>query len=353
MGVDKNAIYKVHNGTDFDTINFQTVAEMIKMSGGNNLESIADLTYYVATTGSDTNDGLTSGTPFKTINYAISKIPALVRHKIDIYVADGDYPESVVLEGTGGHQSINIIGNVSLPTHVTIISFLDNNNANTSIKGFTATGILTVPYYCFAKIRPGYLNLSNSITANIKANSVGVYCSTGGLVVVSSTTISSKEKGFYATLGGKIISQNNSGSANVIVFSADTGGIISKAGTVPDGNDIDKASLGGRIFVGLAEPSLGANGYRCNDDGTIEQWGCLLNQTAGGTNYPQLPIAFPNAMTNIMAVYNTQDSSTNPTANAIYARPGTVGSLSQLKIRWADKDATTTDRNIYWRAFGY
>lgn len=39
MGVQKNATYKVHNGTDFDEINFKTIASQVKMASGIDLES--------------------------------------------------------------------------------------------------------------------------------------------------------------------------------------------------------------------------------------------------------------------------------------------------------------------------
>ena len=39
MGIQKNATYKVHNGTDFDEINFKTIASQVKMSSGIDLEN--------------------------------------------------------------------------------------------------------------------------------------------------------------------------------------------------------------------------------------------------------------------------------------------------------------------------
>lgn len=39
MGVQKNATYKLHNGTDFDEINFKTLASQVKMASGVDLES--------------------------------------------------------------------------------------------------------------------------------------------------------------------------------------------------------------------------------------------------------------------------------------------------------------------------
>lgn len=38
MGVQKNATYKVHNGTDFDTINFKTIGSQVKMNSGRDAE---------------------------------------------------------------------------------------------------------------------------------------------------------------------------------------------------------------------------------------------------------------------------------------------------------------------------
>lgn len=39
MGIQKNATYKVHNGTDFDEINFKTTASQVKTAGGSDVET--------------------------------------------------------------------------------------------------------------------------------------------------------------------------------------------------------------------------------------------------------------------------------------------------------------------------
>lgn len=39
MATQKNATYKVHNGTDYDEINFKTIASQVKMLSGVDLES--------------------------------------------------------------------------------------------------------------------------------------------------------------------------------------------------------------------------------------------------------------------------------------------------------------------------
>ena len=39
MGIQKIATYKVHNGTDFDEINFKTIASQVKTNDGNDVET--------------------------------------------------------------------------------------------------------------------------------------------------------------------------------------------------------------------------------------------------------------------------------------------------------------------------
>ena len=82
-----------------------------------------DLTFYVSTTGNDTNDGLTALTPFKTIEKALSLIPTVVDHTVTINLADGVYAENVVITGRAGVGSINLIGNTTAPDNTTILTF--------------------------------------------------------------------------------------------------------------------------------------------------------------------------------------------------------------------------------------
>jgi hypothetical protein len=93
----------------------------------------ANRTYYVATTGSDSNDGLTSGNPFLTIQKAINIISDSIDlngFKITIQVADGTYGAIILksLVGAVGYTSstvgnpltsfVEIVGNTVTPTNV-------------------------------------------------------------------------------------------------------------------------------------------------------------------------------------------------------------------------------------------
>jgi len=53
--------------------------------------TVADITYYVATTGLDTNDGLTAPTALLTIQEAINRVPKNIKHKVTIEVGAGNF----------------------------------------------------------------------------------------------------------------------------------------------------------------------------------------------------------------------------------------------------------------------
>ena len=83
----------------------------------------ANVTYYVATTGSDSNDGLTPGTPFATIQKAVDTIAAFDGAGVysgTIDVADGTYAESVTLRTLVGYTQVTIDGNTTTPGNVII-----------------------------------------------------------------------------------------------------------------------------------------------------------------------------------------------------------------------------------------
>ncbi len=84
-------------------------------------------TYYVAFTGSDSNNGLSSGSPFLTIQHALNVINSynLNGYTVTLNIANGTYGKFSLplLNGSG---AINIIGNPSTPSAV-IISSSDGN----------------------------------------------------------------------------------------------------------------------------------------------------------------------------------------------------------------------------------
>ena len=75
----------------------------------------ADMTVYVATTGSDTTGDGTSSKPYKTITYALSKIPkVLYGFTASIVIAEGSYDESLEITGYSGDLQLLIQGDVTI-----------------------------------------------------------------------------------------------------------------------------------------------------------------------------------------------------------------------------------------------
>lgn len=76
----------------------------------------APITLYVATTGSDSNDGLTVGTPLRNVTTALNKLPQTVKHTPTINVAAGTYTENVVLPQSLLSVNVTINGDAMAAT---------------------------------------------------------------------------------------------------------------------------------------------------------------------------------------------------------------------------------------------
>lgn len=99
-------IHLVYDGTKFQMIGSQATPLLA-----------APMTYYVATTGNDSNDGLTALTPFLTIQKAIDTVINfnLNGYSVTVNVANGTYPP-VDLKRLNGSGMVNIIGNTTTST---------------------------------------------------------------------------------------------------------------------------------------------------------------------------------------------------------------------------------------------
>lgn len=96
---------------------FVTDAEKTAWNGKANLvttpqQTTADVTYFVRTDGNDNNTGLanTAGGAFRTIGKALSVIPRVVNHIININIGAGTYNEEIGVGGLSGAGSISING---------------------------------------------------------------------------------------------------------------------------------------------------------------------------------------------------------------------------------------------------
>lgn len=99
----------------------------------------ANRTYFVATTGSDSNDGLTVGAPFLTIQKAVDVAAALDAsiYNVTIQCADGTYSMNrIILKPPVGSGTYTLLGNTTTPANCVL-----NNTANGSLgsTGFIST----------------------------------------------------------------------------------------------------------------------------------------------------------------------------------------------------------------------
>lgn len=101
----------------------------------------ADMFVYVSTTGSDTTGTGESTAPYKTITYALSKVPRdLGGYTATVNVADGTYNESVNITGyNGGYLYIKRNGAQELNNLCNIKSISVQYCSNVSVVGFNLT----------------------------------------------------------------------------------------------------------------------------------------------------------------------------------------------------------------------
>lgn len=82
----------------------------------------ANRTYYVATTGSDSNSGLSAGSPFLTIQKAINTIYTLDlnSYTVTVQLADGTYTAGMTFTKPIVGGTVQVVGNTTTPNNVVI-----------------------------------------------------------------------------------------------------------------------------------------------------------------------------------------------------------------------------------------
>lgn len=83
----------------------------------------ANRTYYVSTTGNDSNNGLTVGSPFLTIQKAVDDVCGLIdmgNYNVTIQLANGTYSTGITLKNYVGSGVVTIKGDSTTPTNVNL-----------------------------------------------------------------------------------------------------------------------------------------------------------------------------------------------------------------------------------------
>lgn len=124
------------------------------------LATTAEITYYVSPSGSNSNSGTSLSYPFKTLKYALNKLPKRLDHNVTINLASGTYTEAeVVITGFFGGGTLAIVGSWDNPTSRIFSNGIVINRVQArtefhgiaASKGFNALNSpIVIFYYCKA-----------------------------------------------------------------------------------------------------------------------------------------------------------------------------------------------------------
>lgn len=183
-----------------------------KMGGSIREKLTANTTFYVATTGSDSNDGRTVGTPFLTIQAAINHISTSIdcnNYNPTIQIADGTYAENVSTRQIIGTASVSLIGNTSTPANVVISPASGTAvqsatpGLNISISGVTLS---TTNGTAIHAVYTGRVTIAGEIVFGACGTGTHIYSDRCGLVEITSNyTISGSAAYHYRAVSGSRI----------------------------------------------------------------------------------------------------------------------------------------------------
>jgi len=182
----------VYDGTKMQIANY-------KLASNVQPSYTANTTYYVnASTGSDSNNGLSSLTPFATIQKALDTTAKynLNGYDVTINVAAGTY-SNIYLRPVNGSGTISLIGNPSSPSTVSIVGTLATAIWAQGVKNYIINGFAlssTGPNYSGGANDPGSgINMIQGSTLSVSNMQWGqtsgpqLYCQQGSVAAVGGT----------------------------------------------------------------------------------------------------------------------------------------------------------------------
>jgi hypothetical protein len=319
--------------------NGYTQSDIGALLGFKSSKTTADITYYVSTTGSDSNDGLTSETAFRTLQHAFDVLPNVILHAVTINLAAGTYNESIDFIGVGnGAIHLQGAGNTasiitgSMYINYTAAFRMDTIKIDTS--ALTNDGI-DCDNCTFLRIVS--CNFTGKTTGST-SYAINVYNGVGVALIEDCQAIN--YRGALTSGGGFVSSRNwRTGSGITYGISVDSG-TISKVGTQPNATT-PELSINGGLITGSIGQVLSTNGYQRLSSGLILQWGVAVNVPSGTVTQINLPITFP---TNIWVAFG----GINGAASGPFGVETNIDSTSKISFLHSFGIA----RNISWIAIG-
>lgn len=231
----------------YDTIDhlYQYLLSTILAGSLVHVRTTSNVTYYVnAATGNDANDGLI-GSPLKTIQAAINKLPPVIDHTVTINVAEGTYAENVSIAGFVGRGSILITGSGAALTDTHLVTSIGLTNCHCAVfveglKLNNASGFCVSVYGC-TRVRLRYLKMDVSATSYN-----GIYVESS-MTYITNCSLSNRNAAIAAWASSTVFSNENAGSGNTVGLQAAYASTIGKAGTQPSGTTAESSFGGGQI----------------------------------------------------------------------------------------------------------
>lgn len=215
-------------------------------------QTTRNISYFVdAASGSDSNDGLLSTTPFKTIKKAIELIPQLVNHSVSIFIKSRDYSNegTINLNGYFGSGSISIygafpseIGNTNSRAKILNIACQGCKNSNISLQFLETTissNSASILVNSCSSVSVTWCTMTNTSYAGVMVGAS--VCS------VSQSIISNQSSQAISSDTSLVLINDNTGTGNDVVLIARSGGVIYKRGTLPSGKTAEITNTGGQI----------------------------------------------------------------------------------------------------------
>ncbi|SHE66047.1 phage minor structural protein, N-terminal region [Seinonella peptonophila] len=220
---------------------------------GNNVvtKNFENITYYVnPVTGSDNNDGLATGTAFRSLQMAIDQIPEINEGVITINIASSSTLNEVIeLKGKSGSGRIVIdFGNSTLNGYIRIGSCLQRitlKNGTIIHNGEQHFEDSSV-YSCVRVLVSNWVVLDNM---TCHAKNLALYCVAaegGNMVVTNSRCFGATDSLVYATVGSAIKVVDVGGTGTVGLKASDSS-IIAGFGYRPDTTTPTANPQGGQV----------------------------------------------------------------------------------------------------------
>ncbi|MGO4269818.1 hypothetical protein AB4Z22_08240, partial [Paenibacillus sp. TAF58] len=304
----------------------------------------ANITLYVdASNGADNNDG-SAGSPLKTIQAAVNRIPQIVNNTVIINVATGGYTEDVLMEGFVGKGSITLNGNMTTPTNVSFSSIVVSRNlCTTTVQGVAATTTTSISFLAHRTL--GILfDTCITTVANSLGHAFSFNYSTGRV----QNCIGSNRSAFASissSSGSSVISINNAGTGNLIGLQSANGSFLTKSGTQPSGTTLEVISSG-TLTSGVLNP-WGDNTFANRSSASAFASGAQA-LTAGATTKVLYPSTNYDNLTELSSSRFTAKKAGRylVQATVLFANPASTTSVSVIMYVNGSGNANIGSANI-------